>query len=135
MSDPMKADARVMRPTGSAVVPGSKEITSAAAVLNTYENALAYLSANGTTVPLRRDAIAERDAAVKVLPFVLRDAISSYDELRAAHADLIAERDALRAALKAMVASYDGIRDGLTCAVVLEKLARADAALLASEGK
>lgn len=48
---------------------------------------------------------------------------------------VIAERDALRAALKAMVASYDGIRDGLTCAVVLEKLARADAALLASEGK
>lgn len=52
-----------------------------------------------------------------------------------ANARLIAAAPDLLDALKAMVASYDGLRDSLTSPVVLEKLARADAAIAKAEGR
>lgn len=51
-----------------------------------------------------------------------------------ANARLIAAAPELLAALKAMVASYDDLRDVLTCDVVIQKLARADAAIQKAEG-
>ena len=47
----------------------------------------------------------------------------------------VAAASDLLAALKAMVASYDGIREMLTSPVVLDKLARADAAIARAEGR
>lgn len=44
------------------------------------------------------------------------------------------DRAELLDALKAMVESYDGVRDVLTSPVVIEKLARADAAIAKAEG-
>ena len=56
------------------------------------------------------------------------------DEECRANGRLIAAAPDLLAALKAMVASYDGLRDGITSAVVLGKLAAADAAIAKAEG-
>lgn len=59
----------------------------------------------------------------------------SAHETAEADARLIAAAPELLDALKAMVASYDGLRDTLTSPVIIEKLARADAAIAKAEGR